>query len=311
MLLFALPATTRRELEKESVGACVVEFCCSPDSQLRRVTKEIGIEYLGLRRHFADLTDPLQVSQIEIWMTEQASHQKVVHLLGSLPTLSQAQRDSEVLLIRYFVKLAEVAACSGGAVTFEWPRQYMGWRDPLVLDLIARFSLQVGYPTGCAFRLRVGDKEPLMAWCVASSSTRLTTELARRTCRCAHPRQQSDEREAYKARFYITGPWLPLSWELCVQAKCMTVCQVVTKTSDAPDHVQREIPGMPGFEEGMVTKSLNRKDMLVSPDALETIKKGGKSFGSRTHVTTRRLLNRTCCVRTLASLAANSILLKP
>ena len=37
---FALPATTRRELEKESVGLCVVEFCCSPDSQLRRVTKE-------------------------------------------------------------------------------------------------------------------------------------------------------------------------------------------------------------------------------------------------------------------------------
>ena len=60
-----------------------------------------SIEYLGLSRDFADLTDPLAVSQIELWMTEQASNHKVLHLLGSLPTLDGHKRNTRNSLPRF------------------------------------------------------------------------------------------------------------------------------------------------------------------------------------------------------------------
>ena len=283
--VFALPAATRRELERDSVGTCVVEFCCSPDSQLRRVTKEFGIEYLGLSRDFADLTDPLAVSQIELWMTEQASNHKVLHLLGSLPTLDSHKRNtrnSEVLLLRRFSKLAEVAACSGGTVAFEWPRHYLGWRDPIVLNLITRFDLQLSYPTGCSFRLQVGDRRPLMAWCFASSSVRLSTEMARRTCRCTLPHQDLDEHEEYKARFYNRAMATVVLGALCPREvhDHVPAMPVIPKTPQVREHVPRESACMFGLEEsfGMVTKSLTRKEMLASPDALQAITKEGEKL---------------------------------
>ena len=244
------------------------------------MTKEFGIEYLGLSRDFADLTDPLSVSQIELWMTEQAS----LHLLGSLPTLDgykRNTRNSEALLTRHFV-LAEVAACSGGTVTFEWPRHYICWRDPSVLDLIARFNLCLSYPTGCSFRFQVGDKRPLMAWCMASSSARLSTGMVGRTCRCAHPHQDLDEHEAYKARFYNRAMATVILGALCPSEvnDHVPALPVVPKTSEDTEHVPRETFGMPGLEEtfGMVTKSLTRKEMLASSDALQAIKKDGEKL---------------------------------
>ena len=60
-----------------------------------------SIEYLGLSRDFADLTDPLAVSQIELWMTEQASNHKVLHLRGSLPTLDGHKRNTRNSLPRF------------------------------------------------------------------------------------------------------------------------------------------------------------------------------------------------------------------
>ena len=282
---FALPAATRRELEKESVGACVVEFCCSPDSNLRRVTKEFGVEYLGLSRDFVDLTDPQQVAQIELWMTEQATQHKVLHLIGSLPTLDRHKRNtrnSETLLVRHFTKLAEVASCSGGTVTFEWPRDYVGWRDPLVLQLVASFDLHLSYPTGCGFRLHVGDKRPLMAWCVASSSHRLTTEFSRRECNCEHRHPELDEHEEFRARFYNRAMATVILGALCptVVHDHVPAMPVVSRTPETSEHVQREIPGMPGFQESfvLVTKSLSRKELLASKEALEAIRKEGEKL---------------------------------
>ena len=282
---FALPAATRRELEKESVGACVVEFCCSPDSHLKRVTTEFGVEYLGLSRDFVDLTDPQQVSQIELWMTEQATQHKVLHLIGSLPTLDRHRRNthnSETLLVKHFANLAEVAACSGGTVTFQWPQDYIGWKDPLVLQLVASFDLRLSYPTGCGFRLYVGDRRPLMAWCIASSSPRLTTELSRRKCRCEHQHPELDEHEEFKARYYNMAMATVILGALCpsVVHDHVPAMPVVARTSETSEHIQREVPGMPGFQEsfGPVTKSLSRKELLASAEALEAIRKEGEKL---------------------------------
>ena len=60
----------------------------------------------------------------------------------------------------------------------------------------------------------------------------------------------------------------------------MIAMPVVPKISQDPEHVPRETFGMHGLEEsfGMVAKSLTRKEMLASPDALQAIKKEGEKL---------------------------------
>ena len=55
---------------------------------------------------------------------------------------------------------------------------------------------------------------------------------------------------------------------------------VVERTSETSEHIQREVPGMPGFQEsfGLVTKSLSRKELLASAEALEAIRKEGEKL---------------------------------
>ena len=59
----------------------LLEFCCSPDSELCKTAEDHGIKYLRLNQSFADLTDPASIEQIIYWIPEQ----KRVHLHGSLP----------------------------------------------------------------------------------------------------------------------------------------------------------------------------------------------------------------------------------
>ena len=167
---FALTAKERRSKAKQSAGVTFVEFCCSSNSQLKRVCEQHQISYLGLSRDFANLEDEQQFAQVLDWARDQAERGEVLHLWGSLPsrpwrdfnsyedsqrtdTLSASKGENSLRLVQHFVSLASVASGSGGSVSFEWPKSCLGWYQSPVLDMITRFDLKLCHPTGCGFRL--------------------------------------------------------------------------------------------------------------------------------------------------------------
>ena len=147
----ALTAKERRSKVKQSTGVTFVEFCCSSNSQLRRVCEQHQISYLGLSKDFVDLEDQQQFLQVLDWARDQAERGEVLHLWGSLPskpwhnlrsdkdskhvdTPTALEREHSLRLVKHFVSLASVAVESGGSVSFEWPKSCSGWYQSSVLD---------------------------------------------------------------------------------------------------------------------------------------------------------------------------------
>ena len=304
---FALAAKARRELEKKAKGACFVEFCCASYSQLRRVAKSFGIEYLGLSLDFVDLSDPDAFAQVEAWAVDRAEAGVVIHLLGSLPCTPwvswqhlnlakqgeefracvEKAREESLVLVEHFTRLAEVAVCSGGSASFEWPKYCAGWVQQPVLDMISQFDMKMSHPTGCGFRLCIDGKWPLKQWCVVSTHARLTVELDRRCCRHdkGHKHDQLTGDVAWKSGFYnramatvILGALFPKEVHDHVPA-----CPVVAIPEGPEQHAERDVPFPAELTEvtAMVTKALTRKEMLESAPALEAVAKEGEKMRAK------------------------------
>ena len=308
--VFALSAKLKREKEKTAAGTCFVEFCCSSESNLKHAAQKFGIEYLGLSKDFVDLTLEEHVAQVELWMSEREASGIVIHLLGSLPCtawtawqhlnlhkggpefaeLLRKAREQSLVLVKHFVRLARVAASSGGSVTFEWPRSCSGWKQKEVLQMVTEFDMKFSFPTGCGFRLVIDGKRPLKQWRVASTHARLVQELNKRGCRCEGPKNH-DRLEgdlAYKSGFYnkamanvILGAIFPREVHGHVPA-----CPVVPVSPEPEPHNPRIVPVSEELSHviesfGLVTKTLTRREMLSSPKALEAVAKEGAKFRNR------------------------------
>ena len=305
---FGLPAKEKRAKVLNSSGSIFIEFCCSANSQIRRVADSLGIEYVGLSKDFVDLEQDDQFQQVLSWAQDQAeNHNKVLHVWGSLPCTAWcawqnmnvfknppefqeallSRREASLKLVDKFALLSETALESGGSSSFEWPKNSDGWLEPKVLQMVVGFNMQLAYPTGCGFKLCIDGKFPLKSWRVATTHERVAVELNRRKCRHSpghkHDVLQGDL--AWKSGFYnramattILGAIFPDCFQKHVP--CMPVVECEPESSE---HVPRDVPPTASFTStaGLVTKALTRKEMLADEKALEAVKAEGQKVRNR------------------------------
>ena len=65
----AAQAAGRKPVGRPRGQTWFVEFCCSRNSEISKVCKEMGIPYIGLSRDVCDLTNPHHVHQVMLWDT--------------------------------------------------------------------------------------------------------------------------------------------------------------------------------------------------------------------------------------------------
>ena len=169
-----LAAVLRRQKLKASKGRVFVEFCCAVDSQLKRVCKKLGIQYLGLSLDWVDLRVSQQMDQIVEWARFQTDEQGVeLHLFASLPctvwsslqqlnlfnfrmissvTWSLGDKNRSPSWTTLYVWDTSLNG-QGVSVSFEWPKGSSVWHQPKVLQMMVAFDLFSSCPTGCGFKL--------------------------------------------------------------------------------------------------------------------------------------------------------------
>jgi len=181
----------------------LVEFACSPESELCNTAGKYGIPFLRLNKEFSDLSDPGIISQLLDW----ASDNPGIQLFGSLPCTVwstwqrmsiakygdkyvrrlQRRRQKSMQMFDNFVALAEKVISLGGSVSFEWPRYCMGWGKDKVMNFISRFDLKEALFDGCSFGLEHNGESVLKPWRVVTSCPLLAHNLDKH--RCSHPKE--------------------------------------------------------------------------------------------------------------------------
>ena len=284
-----------------------VEFCCSSNSEIRKVCEDMSIPYIGLSRDVCDLTNPHHMHQVMLWAQERKDAGDSFHLWGSLPCTPwcswqhvnrhvlgeefdqdlQTRREESKILVENFSSLADVGVESGGSATFEWPRFCSGWVEVEELtDMLTKHSMFSTYPTGCAFGLTIKGLKPLKPWRIITTHERLALELDSR--RCCHPKGYCHDRLAGGRLAYLSGFY---NHDMAVSILC----------SLYPDAFMRGVPSMPTVptEEGssdayskwgrisgqlsegkcfqhaqaLVHRVLSKKEIEGNPKAIEAIQK--------------------------------------
>lgn len=228
-----------------------MEFCCSRNSEISKVCKEMGIPYIGLSRDVCDLTNPHHVHQVMLWAHERINAGESFHLWGSLPCTPwcswqhldryvlgeeydedlQTRREESRMLVGNFSSLTDVAIESGGSATFEWPRYCTGWVEVEELsDMMTKRNMVSTYPSGCGFNLTIKGLKPLKPWRIITTHERLAIELDSR--RCCHPKGYRHDRLAGGRLAYLSGFY---NHEMAVSILC----------SLYPDVFMKGIPSMP------------------------------------------------------------------
>ena len=181
----------------------LIEFCCDANSNIGNIGKELGVEVVRLHKEALDLTNPFIIAQV----TDFIKANPGVSIWGSLPCTSwctwqymsihkygssylkklQGRRRASLKLFSTFVELASLVREGGGEVTFEWPKESIGWAQKPVSRFIVDFGLHEALCDGCAFGMKDEGGNPILkSWRIVSTSRPLAEDLNR--CRCKHPK---------------------------------------------------------------------------------------------------------------------------
>ena len=183
-----------------AVGAnMLLEFCCSPESQLGKTSSEHGIHVIRLHKAFADLMDPMVIEQILCFASSHpgiSMHASIpctpwsvwqnmaIHRYGQryIDKLEQKRKQS-LIMLRHCFMIARVVIEGGGHFSFEWPRFCSGWLRCELLEFIVEFDLSSAVFDGCSFGLvdKTGTaiKKP---WRMVTTSKTLAHNLSQHTC---------------------------------------------------------------------------------------------------------------------------------
>jgi hypothetical protein len=200
----ATPASKRPEGRSTGSGkGRLIEFCCDKDSNMGIVGSKLGLVITRLYKESFDLTQPAVIDQLICFIREHPG----ISIWGSLPCTTwcswqhmnvhkhgapylqklQARRRASLRLFASFRRVAEVVRENGGDVTFEWPKDSLGWAQGPVSRFIADFDLSEALCDGCAFGMKDGNGHPILKpWRIVTTSRLLAQNMSK--CRCTHER---------------------------------------------------------------------------------------------------------------------------
>ena len=117
------------------------------------------------------------------WSTWQ---QMAIHKYGAEYVKSlEARREESKMMLKNFIKTAELVISLGGEVSFEWPKSCLGWLLPELIEFITKYNLFVVDVDGCSLGIASKIGEPILKrWRFATTSTRMAESLSK--CSCAH-----------------------------------------------------------------------------------------------------------------------------
>ena len=307
----ALVATAVAQVtnNKQKHDTCLFEYCCSENSMLSQVAGEYNIDFVRLHRGFFNCDNDFDIELL----LEQISHVEVPVLWISIPctewtawqhvceakygpayrkALAIRRRWARRRLRKALAVAAHTIKC-GGKVGFEWPRGASGWQLPELVQFIREHNMAMADFDGCAVGLVNKDNEPhLKMWRVIANDVRVANSL--NNCRCTHPSGFKHAEIAGGATantaFYprplcetIISAMFPQQTSTHIPAM---PCQAVTPQQEhrPKDDVSNSIfaASLRALEvhvnprqkvPAMVTRLLDRKEMLANPKAVAAVRK--------------------------------------
>lgn len=177
-------------------------------------------------------------------------------------------------MVQKFDKLSDVAILSGGTSLFEWPLHNVGWKEDVVLNMIARHDMYACYPTGCGFDLTIDGRKPLKEWRIVTTSKRLACKLNKYGCKHP-PGHRHDDLVGGglvgKSGFYNLKMAIAIVSSLCTK----TIMTKVPQMPTVKGAMAHEVQGTWLAQEvlALVHRPLSREEIAQDPKAREAILK--------------------------------------
>ena len=203
--------------------AAIVEFACSPNSQIGVSAESKGLEFHRLCKEVCDLTSK-QGLDFAMNIVRNASHP--IHLHGSLPCTPWSrwnvsnqhkygdkfverinqQKLLSISMLKNFVTVADYVIKNKGTISFEWPRYCVGWDVIEVKHMIDRFKLKPANVDGCAVGVinKAGTHSIKKPWCFVCSDVSLANKLDVFKCDKTHKHVPCAGNETLQTGFYPT-----------------------------------------------------------------------------------------------------------
>ena len=135
----------------------LLEFACSSDSAIGRVSSELGINTVRLSLDIADLTtnkglkyavklaraNPKVSLHAAIPCTSWSSWNSLnSHKLGrKFRETLKIKREQSIIMLNNFITVSKIVVENGGHVSFEWPRYCSGWNLDVLQKCINKLKL--------------------------------------------------------------------------------------------------------------------------------------------------------------------------
>ena len=141
----------------------------------------------------------------------------------------ERQRAKSLQHVKTFTRLARCTLAKGGSVTFEWPRECDGWRQPEVIEMIRVLDLHPVDVDGCAVGVADGDGTPIYKpWRIMCSSKAVSGALQGYRCDRGHRHARCQGKLTEKTAYYPDE-----------------LCRAVHRGLDAHEDLQRATMALP------------------------------------------------------------------
>jgi hypothetical protein len=208
------------------------------------------------------------------------------------------------MMLRHFIRSAEIVINKGGLIAFEWPRHCKGWILKELQNFISKHNLYEALCDGCAFNMKNEKGDPILKpWRVVTNLERLAKNLS--VFRCKHSKDFKhapvEGSTTAKTAFYP-----PTMCEVIVQSLCpeitnktipMMTCVPVQEQTEhrdrshnsvdfmdvpslQPEGIMFDAAGLAPNVAAMVTRLLSRQEMLNNPKAVQAVRKEAEGLQS-------------------------------
>ena len=296
------------------LDTCMYEVCCSPNSMLGKVSNEYNIPHIRFHKGEFDILKKSDCLELE----SQISGVRRPVVVVSLPCTDWTQwqqvncqqygpefrktlarrRIKSKMMLRNALAVGDKAIAQGGDFVFEWPRNALGWKLDILLAFIEKHNLILVDFEGCAVGLTDNDGIPhLKRWRFVTNNIRLANTF--KEARCKHGPEfkhspiagSKTEKTGYYPRQMcqkMINALFPAQTACHIPAM---PCQPVTHQTTHREHLDEsnsiftdrvlsllnqiidneKVPAM-------VTKLLDRREMLASEAALQAVRKEAKGL---------------------------------
>ena len=295
--------------EKSNLGMVADEF---RNVTVHRITQKHDLGNSQFVKQFGELLESLPGCSLHgslpctVWSVWQYM---AVHRYGpDYQAKLDRRRAHSVLMLRNFIKLADICLANGGQISFEWPRYCTGWLRKELLEFIHKYNLHSVFVDGCAVGMTNPEGVPIKKeWRFITSHRLQAYALSRLWCSCSQPHGEiaggvTKKTESYPVplcrimlgslfgvKAYTATPSLACDVHSgCTQAHReheTTVAEFGASHQQQPLYVETSAgelhQGAPlSYQDVLlaVHKLLTRKEMLGMPKALEAVRAEGEGL---------------------------------